>query len=110
MRYKSILAIMILGLVMACQQASTQTQNQAPNQAKNTKAAPAPHADDDAKRISLKDAKAAYDAGTAFFVDTRAAAAYNSEHIKGSINIAAEEVDKHLSELPKDKQLIFYCS
>ncbi len=111
MRYLAIFTLFILGLVTACQQASTQTTNQTANQAKNTKASPAaPHAEDDAQRISLKDAKAAYDGGNALFIDTRPDSAYKGEHIKGAINIPAGETDKHIAELPKDKKLIFYCS
>jgi len=108
MRYILVLTIFTLGILMACQQAATQTTN---NQAKNTNAAPPPaHAEDEAKRISLKDAKEAVDAGTAVVIDTRAGAAYKSEHIKGSISMPVDEVEKRYGELPKDKQLIFYCS
>ena len=115
MRYLAIFTLFILGLVTACQQASTQTPgqttNKTANQAKNAKASPAtPHAEDEAQRISLKDAKAAYDGGNALFIDTRPDSAYKGEHIKGAINIPAGETDKHIAELPKNKQLIFYCS
>ena len=102
--YILLFTIFTLGIFTACQQASTQTINQA----KNSKASPTP--EPEAQRISLKDAKAAYDAGTALIIDTRAAAAYNSEHIKGAINIPAGEMEQRYSELPRDKQLIFYCS
>ncbi len=112
MRYLAIFTLFILGLVTACQQASTQTPGQTTNQAKNVKPSPtaAPHAEDNAQRISLKDAKAAYDSGNALFIDTRPDTAYKGEHIKGAINIPAGETDKHIAELPKNKQLIFYCS
>jgi 3-mercaptopyruvate sulfurtransferase SseA len=105
MRYLAIFTLFILGLVTACQQASTQTTNQA----KNAKPSPAA-TQEEARRISLKDAKAAYDGGNALFIDTRPETAYKGEHIKGAINIPAGETDKHIAELPRDKQLIFYCS
>ncbi|HEV7644491.1 MAG TPA: rhodanese-like domain-containing protein [Pyrinomonadaceae bacterium] len=113
MRYLIILTIFTLGLVTACQQASTQTPGRMTNQtAKNVKTSPTapPHAEDEAQRISLKDAKAAYDSGNALFIDTRPESAYKGEHIKDAINIPAGETDKHIAELPKNKQLIFYCS
>ncbi len=104
MRY--LLAFMIFILLAAgCQQASTQT---AGNQAKNT--APPAEAQDDAKRISLKDAKEAVDAGKAVIVDARAVAAYQNERIKGSISMPVDEIESRYGELPKNKQLIFYCS
>ncbi|HVF47334.1 MAG TPA: rhodanese-like domain-containing protein [Pyrinomonadaceae bacterium] len=67
-----------------------------------------PH--DDAARISLADAKAAFDAGTAVFVDSRAEAAYKAEHIKGAINIPGGTLDAKIGSLPKDKKIIVYCS
>jgi 3-mercaptopyruvate sulfurtransferase SseA len=107
MRYLLVLGIFCLGVFAACQQASTQTMNQA----KNSKASPSATATpEEAKRISLKDAKAAFDAGKAQFVDTRPEAAYKAEHIKGSINMPAAETADRIAELSRDKQIIFYCS
>lgn len=71
-------------------------------------ATPAPT--DDAPRITLEDAKKAFDAGKAIFVDTRAESAYKDEHIKGAINIAAGTVDANVSKLSKGKMIIAYCS
>ena len=45
---------------------------------------------EEAARISLADAKADFDAGTALFVDTRAEAAYKQEHIKDAINVSMD--------------------
>ncbi|CAN5239823.1 hypothetical protein BH20ACI1_BH20ACI1_02390 [soil metagenome] len=72
--------------------------------------APAAHAEDDAPRISLEDAKKDFDNGKAIFVDTRAEAAFNVEHIKGAINIPAEAFKTRYTEVPKDKKIIAYCS
>jgi len=65
---------------------------------------------EEAPRISLEDAKKAFDAGDVVFVDTRAAAAYKTEHIKGAINIPAGEFEKRYAEVPKGKKIIAYCS
>jgi len=65
---------------------------------------------DDVARISVADAKAAFDAGTAFFVDSRAEAAYKVERIKGAINIPGGTLDAKIKQLPKDKKIIVYCS
>ena len=107
MRYLFVLMIFALSVATACQQASTQTAGNSP--AKSTAGSSAA-SQDEAKRISLKEAKQAYDAGTAVIVDTRAQAAYKSEHIKGALSMPVDEVEKRYSELPADKQLIFYCS
>jgi hypothetical protein len=72
---------------------------------------PAPTATpDDAQRITLADAKKAFDDGSAFFVDARAAEAYEMEHIKGAVNITPATLGAHLKELPKNKKIIVYCS
>ncbi len=65
---------------------------------------------EEAKRISLEDAKAAFDKGGVVIVDTRDADSYAQEHIKGALNIPLPEFEKRLSELPTDKQIITYCS
>jgi len=64
----------------------------------------------EAARISLADAKKAFDAGDAIFVDTRAAEGFKIEHIKGAINIPAGEFETRYAELPKNRQIIAYCS
>ena len=66
--------------------------------------------DDDAPRISLEEAKKDYDNGSAIFVDTRAEAAFNVEHIQGAINIPAETFKTRYTEVPKNKKIIAYCS
>ncbi len=65
---------------------------------------------DNAARISLADAKKAFDDGTAIFIDTRSDATYKQEHITGSINIPTGTLDANLSKLNKSKKLIAYCS
>ena len=70
------------------------------------------HADDghDAPRITLADAKKDYDAGNAVIVDVRDEAAFNLEHIKGSLNIPLAQLDANLNKIPKGKKIIAYCS
>ena len=64
----------------------------------------------EAPRISLADAKADYDAGTATFVDARGADSYKAEHVKGSINVPLSNFEKHYKEIPTDRKIIVYCS
>ena len=70
-----------------------------------------PHADPghDAPRISLADAKKAYDDG-ALIVDVRDAAAYKQEHVKGALNIQLTDMAATMDKLPKGKKIIVYCS
>lgn len=65
---------------------------------------------DAAPRISLADAKARFDAGSALFLDVRSQEAYESAHIQGAIPIPLTEVEARMDELPDDRFIITYCS
>jgi 3-mercaptopyruvate sulfurtransferase SseA len=64
----------------------------------------------EAPRISVADAKKAIDDGKAVLVDVRSAMNYQQEHAKGAISLPTPEVAARMSELPKDKQIITYCT
>ena len=61
-------------------------------------------------RVSLADAKAAYDGKTAVFIDARPAASYASGHIPGALSIPADELPQRLGELNKNSWIITYCT
>jgi predicted sulfurtransferase len=103
----SLVAFIVAGFT-ACQNASTTSQTNA-NKSQNVAQKHTEPADD-APRISLADAKKDFDAGNAVFVDTRAAVAYQQEHVKGAINIPMEAVETRYKEIPTDKKIIAYCS
>jgi predicted sulfurtransferase len=89
--------------------AKTNTNSVAANSASST-AAETAAVPEEAPRISLEDAKKAFDAGDVVFVDTRAEVAYKTEHIKGALNIPAEAFQTRYAEVPKNKKIIAYCS
>jgi len=108
--YISLLAIAVTGISIftACEKAeptakTTQTNSAATAPPSQDPAASAP-------RISLADAKKAFDEGNAVFVDTRADVSYKQEHIKGAINISAETFEAKYKEIPTGKKIIVYCS
>ena len=109
--------LVLASLTMLAQQNCNQTTtNQtASNQTASSKTAantsqPKQSTEDNVPRVSIDEAKAAVDAGKAIIVDVRDAMAYKTERIAGSIHIPVSELDKRLNELPKDKQIILYCS
>jgi len=65
---------------------------------------------DEAPRISLEDAKKAFDDGSAVFIDTRPADSYKLEHVKGAINITSNDFEARYKEIPTGKKIIAYCS
>ena len=110
----SILLLLATGLLsVACESITTTAKNETPavNSAPTpTKDNAAPKPVDAAPRISLADAKKAFDDGTAIFVDTRVESAYKQEHIKGAVNILVGSVAANASKLSKGKKIIAYCS
>jgi 3-mercaptopyruvate sulfurtransferase SseA len=61
-------------------------------------------------RISLTDAKAAYDAGAAIFLDVRDTDSYAAKHIPGALHIELAALPSRLSELDPSRPIITYCT
>ena len=61
-------------------------------------------------RVSLTDAKAALDNGTAILLDVRSAEAFAGQHIAGAINIPTAEIEARLGELDPNAWIIPYCT
>ena len=115
----SLLSLSVMVISLACaqriDQPLTAKTTDVPAAAPTSSTAPphpleVDHADDDAARITLEEAKKLYDAGKAYIVDARPEEAYKQEHIKGAVNITSGTLDSRLKDLPKDKTIIVYCS
>lgn len=107
-------ALLLSGLSLACQQPSAAVSSPAPNPAATiAPAAPIATAnpENDGKRISVEEAKAAVAKGEAVVIDVRGPDAFKIAHIKGAIehNIGRLEGNDYKG-LPKNKQIIAYCS
>jgi 3-mercaptopyruvate sulfurtransferase SseA len=59
-------------------------------------------------RIPLEQAKAAYDLGSAVFVDVRDAESYAQSHIAGAISIPLIELPDRMDELDPQAQIFTY--
>ncbi len=68
--------------------------------------------DTDVPRMSMDDFKALYDdpARRPIIIDVRTASGYDAGHIKGAISFPEEQIATLVSQLPKDKLVIAYCS
>ena len=62
------------------------------------------------QRVSIDEAKAALDSGSAVFVDVRSVEAYQASHVSGAVNIPLEELEARLGELDKAQWIITYCT
>ncbi len=61
-------------------------------------------------RVSLADAKAAFDNKTAVFVDVRDVDVYDTDHIQGAINIPLTVFDAQYTQLDPKQWIITYCT
>lgn len=61
-------------------------------------------------RISLADAKAAYDLSSATFVDVRGEPYYSQGHIQGALLITEAELDTALAQIDPQTWIITYCT
>jgi 3-mercaptopyruvate sulfurtransferase SseA len=62
------------------------------------------------KRVSLSDARKAYDSQSALFIDVRDPDSFASSHIPGAINIPQDQLLSRLEELSSARWIITYCT
>lgn len=68
---------------------------------------------DNVQRISKEELKAKMEKGEGVIVlDVRASGSYDGSavKIKGALRIAPDEIEARYKELPKDKEIIAYCT
>jgi rhodanese-related sulfurtransferase len=90
--------LLIIAGVVIWQVLSAQSKAQAPTQ------------ESDVRRVTLAQAKQAYDDQSAVFLDVRAADSYAEAHIPGAVNIPLAQIESRMNELPKDRWIIPYCT
>jgi 3-mercaptopyruvate sulfurtransferase SseA len=62
------------------------------------------------ERVSVQEARAALDNGTALLVDVRSAGSFQAGHATGAISIPLTEIESRYQELPQDRLLYLYCT
>ena len=63
-----------------------------------------------AKRISIAELQPKLASGNVVLVDVRAAQSHAFQHADGAISIPEQEVALRMHELPRDKQIVTYCT
>jgi 3-mercaptopyruvate sulfurtransferase SseA len=71
---------------------------------------PTPDSVGQVERVSLAEAKKAFDAGTAVFVDVRDSTSYNNSHIPGALLIPLTELTNQLKDIDPSSWIITYCT
>lgn len=61
-------------------------------------------------RVSLSDAKSAFDGINAVFLDVRTITSFQNSHIPGALSIPLSELSQRKDELDPQKWIITYCT
>ena len=71
-----------------------------------------PQTEDEVPRVTVEEAKAAFDKGKAIIVDVRSAEAYAEGHAVGAVSIPLAEFENNIESLSvnKDQWIITYCT
>ncbi len=65
---------------------------------------------DTAERVTSQEFAEAYKNEELLVFDVRKKSEYDSEHVVGAINIPLNQMNEHLSEIPKDKPFVIHCA
>lgn len=111
--FASVSLLLVTQACSAATPAGTAYPNPYPNPATvsvPTIANPTPSTAESVVRVSLEDAKAAFDAKTAIFLDVRGTENYNLVHIPGALDISLDQLEARLGELDPNAWIITYCT
>jgi 3-mercaptopyruvate sulfurtransferase SseA len=121
MRRKNLVLLIvpvIMSVISACNAQPTQVQPMAaPTQIIELPVTPSlegslPQSEAQAPRVSLEEARAALDNGSAVIVDVRPPPAFDANHIAGAINVPLADIERNPADLILDKEqwIITYCT
>ncbi|HKY53212.1 MAG TPA: rhodanese-like domain-containing protein [Anaerolineales bacterium] len=71
-----------------------------------------PQTEAEVPRVTVEEAKAAFDSGAAVIVDVRSQEAYDVSHIDGALFVPLGEFESNIAniDLPKEQWIITYCT
>lgn len=105
-----ILFLIAGGLLLLLTAFLLMTQNESDQPASSASSSHEEETYPEIPRVSLEDAKAAFDGGTAVFVDVRGADVFAMSHIPGSLSIPLADLEARLAKLDPNQWIITYCT
>jgi|ERR1041385_1976758 len=108
MRHRILLVLMVLvtaAILISCNAVDRIASSQ-----HKTQLGPETTYADGARRITIEEFDSLVKNNEAVVIDVRNQAAYDQGHIPGAKLIPAGEIQNHVSELPRDKMIVTYCS
>ena len=108
---KLLSGLVLLGVLLAGSSLSFGQEKAGSIQEKSAVAPPAEPAEPGRMSVDELKAKIAK-AEPVLVIDSRSSGSYDGsdKKIKGSIRLLADDYDAHLKDLPRDKEIVIYCS
>jgi 3-mercaptopyruvate sulfurtransferase SseA len=71
-----------------------------------------PQSEQEVPRVTVEEAKSAFESGKAIIVDVRSTESYEAGHAAGAISIPLNEFENNIGSIPldKDQWIITYCT
>jgi hypothetical protein len=104
-----VVVAMIIGIILSIEGGIPTSASSAPGSTAlplDTVSIPYP----DVPRIDLAKTQAKLEQGQALLIDVRSASSFEQSHAAGAVSIPEAEIDARLDELPRDKEIILYCT
>jgi hypothetical protein len=106
-----VVVVLVLGAIISFSNQRSAGVGNAPGvvataEALATRSIPYP----DVSRISLEETLPRLEQGEAVLVDVRSRSSHEKAHAAGAISMPEEEMDARIGELPRDQDLVLYCT
>ena len=104
-----VVVAMIVGVIISIEGGTTTSANLSQGNTAlplNTGSLPYP----DVPRIGVEESQARQEQGQAILVDVRSTESFEKSHAAGAISIPEDEIGDRMDELPRDKEIILYCT
>ena len=104
-----VVIAMIVGVILSIEGGTTTSASSSEQDTAlplNTGSLPYP----DVPRIGVEESQAKQTQGQAILVDVRSAEAFQQSHAAGATSIPEAEMGTRMDELPRDKEIILYCT
>ena len=103
-----VVVAIVVGVILSIESGGTGANSpaNATAQALSTNSLPYP----DVPRISVAEAWEGIQAGQVLLIDVRSRESFNNLHATDALSLPEDEVNARLQELPRDRDLVLYCT
>ena len=104
-----VVVAMIVGVIISIEGGTTTSASPSQENTSlplNTGSLPYPNV----PRIGVEESQAKQEQGQAILVDVRSTESFQKSHASGAISVPEAEIGDRMNELPRDKEIILYCT